>query len=192
MAPENVQYHGTKRLTKWAGGWTHHFNGSVPDLLDQNYPIVLLYNGIHHYTSTEVMNITEKNLAYCHMLDKMAANMVSVSDNLSGIGDLAKNHFEYIRSYIKEAEKTLEKDPTFHSFTPPTASSSGSAAPSASSGQPAPPAGTEMVEKYKYKCDLCDKKFLRSNELQNHKTASHGEGFQCPSCEHNPSAVKLF
>ena len=189
VCPENIQYHGTKRLTKWMGGWAVHYNGSVPDLIDQKYPIVLLYNGIHHYTSTEVISVVEKNLAYCHILDKMAGNMVDVSQNLFGIGDKAQQAFQYIQTYIQEAKKAIEKDPTFASFAVPAAT--GHPLPSASSlGAAPPPAGTEMVEKYKYHCDICDKKFQRSNELQNHKTAVHGEGFQCNSCDHKPFSSK--
>ena len=107
VCPENMQYHGTKRLTKWMGGWCIHYNGSVPDLIDQKYPIVLLYNGIHHYTSTQVISIVERNKAYCNILDKMAGNMVDVSNNLFGIGDKAKECFQYIQTYVKEAKKNI-------------------------------------------------------------------------------------
>ena len=171
------------------GGWAIHYNGSVPDLIDQNYPIVLLYNGIHHYTSSEIISLVDKNLAYCHMLNKMAGNMVQVSKNLFGLGDKAQECFKYIQTYVQEAKKELKKDPTFSSFAIPA--STGSSVPPASSSLAAPaPAETEMVEKYKYHCDICDKKFQRSNELQNHKTSAHGEGFKCSSCDIKPFASK--
>ena len=99
-----------------------HYNSSVPNLIDQDYPVVLLYNGIHHYTSTTVISVVEKNVAYCKLLENMADNMVQVSQNLFGVGDKAKQAFQYIKTYVHEAKNTLEKDPTFSSFTVPAAS----------------------------------------------------------------------
>ena len=58
-----------------------------------------------------------------------------------------------------------------------------------SGGASAPPPGPSAApaeDKYKYKCNICNKGFQRSNELQNHQVAVHGDGFQCVHCDHTP------
>ena len=136
------------------------------------------------------MGVVEKNVVYCKVLENMAGNMIEVSQNLFGVGDKAKQAFEYIKTYVHEAKNTLEKDPTFSSFAVPAASDQPPPSASSHPGAVPPPAGTEMIEKYKYVCDLCHKKFQRSNELQNHNQSVHGEGFPCPSCDKKPFASK--
>ena len=188
LAPENEHCFGSKHLTKWAGCWVYHFPIDA-NLLDHQYPVVIAYNGIHHYVSTYILNEKTKNSAILNLMKTMTQNIVEVSGGLSGRGATS------VKMYFDQLVTELDRTITSGDLTKLTASStltsgtpSGAPSASQSSAQAPPPPGEK-----KYKCDQCDQSFSRTNELQNHKVAKHGAGFQCTLCEHEPfqSAASL-
>ena len=166
VSPENVFVSTTSRLLKWKGTWVYHFNTNDEDLLDHNFPAILCYNGIHHYTSTKLHTSKSRDHATINLLVKMAFNMKTLSENLKGHAD--------VKSMITltfDQLKAVRRDPS--SKVTVTSSAAPHSAPS-------------EEEKYKYACDQCEKKFQRSNELQAHLVSKHGEGYPCSFCDIKP------
>ena len=176
MAPENDRDLGTAWIVRWRGAWVHHFNTASEQLMDYDYPVIIAYNGIHHYTSTKVYSSTSKNHAIINLLALIAKNMKDVSSNLEG-HDRIKQHMDQTLNQIQHLKSNPSAEFTF----------SGAPAGVSSGGGPLsqPPA---PADKLKYSCDQCDQKFQRSNELQNHLVSKHGEGFICDLCSHEPFA----
>ena len=85
LAPENENYFGTKWLTKWDGCWMYHFPSGT-DLLDHQYPVVIVYNGIHHYVSTFIVSTRYKDKAVLKVMSTMITNLIDLSKDLQGEG----------------------------------------------------------------------------------------------------------
>ena len=162
-------------MVKWKGAWVYHFKDEQENLLDHQYKAIICYNGIHHFTSTKLLSLESKNQAVPNLMVEMSQNLKEVSTGLHGFKEL-KNFIKLTHDQLK----VVQRDPPTK-FTAPT----GPSGPS-SSGPSAAAPSTE--EKFKYSCDQCDKRFQRSNELQAHITFKHGEGYQCPFCQHEPFA----
>ena len=71
MAPQNQPLAGTLASIKWENAWCWHYNKTNPQILDHQYPIVLAYNGIHHYTPTEIISGEDKDRAIYKLIGKL-------------------------------------------------------------------------------------------------------------------------
>ena len=158
----------TLQLVKWKGAWVYHFNMNDDDILDHNFPVILCYNGIHHYTSTKLHSTNSRDHATMTVLVKMALNMKSVGDNLKGHGDV-KSMLQITLDQLKSVKNDSSAKVTF-----------------TSGGSSAPQSAPSREEKLKYHCDQCEDKFQRSNELQAHLVSKHGEGYPCSLCDIKP------
>ena len=174
LAPENEHCFGSKHLTKWAGCWVYHFPVDA-NLLDHQYHVVITYNGIHHYVSTYILDQKSRNSAILNLMKTMTQNLSEVSEGLSGRGATG------VKMYFDQLVTELENSITSGDLAKLTALSSSSG----SSSQTHPPASAPAGEK-RYKCDQCDQTFSRTNELQWHKVGTHGAGYVCTLCEHEP------
>ena len=177
LAPENEHCFGSKHLTKWAGCWVYHFPVDA-NLLDHQYHVVIAYNGIHHYVSTYILDQKSRNSAILNLMKTMTQNLSEVSEGLSGRGATG------VKMYFDQLVTELENSITSGDLAKLTAPSSLSSS-SSSSSQTHPPAAAPAGEK-RYKCDQCDQTFSRTNELQWHKVGTHGAGYVCTLCEHEP------
>ena len=175
LAPENEHCFGSKHLTKWAGCWVYH-SPIDANLLDHQYPVVIAYNGIHHYVSTFILDQKSKNSAILSLMKTMTQNVSEVSSGLAGRG--ANSVTMYFDQLVIELENAI----TSGDLTKLAASSSATSGTSSQASSQAPAPSGEK----RYKCDQCHESFSRTNELQNHKVSKHGAGFVCDLCEHEP------
>ena len=137
--------------------------------LTTKYPVVIAYNGIHHYVSTFILDQKSKNSAILSLMKTMTQNVSEVSSGLAGRGANSVTMFFELENAITSGD--LTKLAASSSVTSGTSSQASSQAPA--------PSGEK-----KYKCDQCPESFSRTNELQNHKVSKHGAGFICDLCEH--------
>ena len=181
VSPQNQPLQGTLTIIKWHNAWCAHYNSNQPDLLDHQYPVVIAYNGIHHYTPTEFTSGNDKDKAIYKVMARLFGDLSNLTE-----GIVNKENREGISNILTLCQRevgNLRTDPSAKFAVPAPPTSFGSSAPPA---PPVPAAVPGSGNKYKYKCEKCSKTFQRSNELQNHDISAHGEGFQCDQCDHTP------
>ena len=189
VSPQNQPLKGTLALVKWNNAWCSHYNSTGQDCLDHQYPVILAYNGIHHYTSTEIISGEAKDKAIYRLMGQLLQGISNLGDGLTD-----KNNRESIISMFTIAQRDIGNmytnplakfTPGFHVPPPPPPAPPGHQRRSAAAPSSVP-APSDPVDKYKYICTTCNRGFQRSNELQNHITSAHGEGFSCEHCDHDP------
>ena len=149
----------------------YHFPSGT-DLLDHQYPVVIVYNGIHHYVSTFIVSTRFKDKAVLKVMSTMTSNLIDLSKDLQGEGSQeVKKSFTDLKGIMQNLLIQLAVE-DLAEFTNPFVP-----APPPVPGQSLETGPSSSAEK-RYKCDTCTQSFSRSNELINHKIVAHGSGFQ--------------
>ena len=143
LAPENEHCFGSKHLTKWAGCWVYHFPIDA-NLLDHQYPVVIAYNGIHHYVSTYILDQKSRNSAILNLMKTMTQNISEISEGLAGRG--ATGVKMYFDQLVTELENSITSG-DLAKLTAPSSLSSSAPPAGGSSSQAHPPAAVPAGQK---------------------------------------------
>ena len=189
MTPGPVYLAKKKMLVQWKSGEVHRFSRKDEQLLPEEFPIVIAFNGIHHFTSTKLVSPEGVQYKRHEILQELLENITELFESfeVSNCPTIAQN-LKYINDLGKETGemfvKWVDGEPIPDSKVLSTLSAGAVPAPSSSEATQTSTQATGLSSATKYLCRDCFKSFSRSDHLQWHSRVVHGEGlYKCGFCD---------
>lgn len=200
VSPGLVYPQEQKKLVQWKTGHIEKFSQEDDSILDEDFPIVIVFNGIHHFAATEVVDMKEVENRRANIMQGLLQNIRKLSlhfnvdecpplkKNLQALQDIGDETSEMFSAWTSGEEvPTSQLVPLGPGQIPPLPGPSTSTASSQTTDAPA--------RRKKFICDECFTGFDRSDYLNWHKQVNHeNKRFKCPFCAakfKHPPSLKL-
>lgn len=107
VLPGEIYVKKVEKLVNWESGYTEHFAVEDEEMDNLAYPVVVVYNGIHHFCSSLVIDSAELENRRFNYVTQLVDNLTKLLRDFTFKSPVIDTQFEILRDYTDQCKTNL-------------------------------------------------------------------------------------